>query len=119
MLKKVHEDKDDEDKVEVPNPATDARWLKWLHDSGFDTFAKAANGPTNASPNPDQLANDQSEMTYSFNIGDVHFIVINTDTLNTNIDKDTNASTPGGSRTTGSSRTSARRRRTPRSAPFS
>jgi calcineurin-like phosphoesterase family protein len=95
MLKKVHEDKDDEDKVEVPNHATDARWLKWLHNSGFDTFAKAANGPTNASPNPDQLANDQSEMTYSFNIGDVHFIVINTDTLNTNIDKDTNASHTG------------------------
>ena len=92
MLKKVHEDKDDEDKVEVPNPATDARWLKWLRDSGFDTFAKAANGPTDASPNPDQLADDQSEMTYSFNIGDIHFIVINTDTLNTDIDKDTNAS---------------------------
>ena len=91
MLKKVHEDKDDEDKVEVPNPATDARWLKWLHDSGFDTFAKAANGPTNAPPNPDQLADDQSEMTYSFNIGDVHFIVINTDTLTTDIDNDTNA----------------------------
>ena len=88
MLKKVHEDKDDENKVEVPNPATDARWLKWLR-SSFDTFAKAANGPTDAPPNPDQLADNQSEMTYSFNIGDVHFIVINTDTLNTSIDKDT------------------------------
>jgi hypothetical protein len=95
MLEKVHEDKDDEDNVEIPNPATDARWLKWLHDSGFDTFAKAANGPTNASPNLDQLADDQSEMTYSFNIGGVCFIVINTDTFNTNIDKDTGAAHTG------------------------
>ncbi|MGO9469180.1 MAG: metallophosphoesterase [Isosphaeraceae bacterium] len=91
MLKKVHEDKDDDDKVEIPNPATDARWLKWLHESGFDTAAKAANGPTGAPPNPDQLGDDQSEMTYSFDIGEIHFIVINTDTLCTAIDKDTGA----------------------------
>ena len=30
-------------------------------------------------------------MTYSFDIGDVHFVVINTDTLTTNIDNDTKA----------------------------
>src|SRR5208337_1409935 len=95
MLKKVHEDKDDEDKIELPNPATDARWLKWLHKSGFDSFAKVANGPTIASPNPDQLADDQSEITYSFNIGDVCFIVINTDTLTTDIDKNTSATHTG------------------------
>jgi hypothetical protein len=91
MLKKVHENKDDKTKIEVPNPATDARWLKWLRDSKFDTFAKAANGPTDVSPNPDHLADDQSRMTYSFNIGDVHFIVINTDTLTTQIDEQTHA----------------------------
>ncbi|MFI5457519.1 MAG: metallophosphoesterase [Isosphaerales bacterium] len=91
MLKKVADDKDQEDQIEVPNAATNARWLKWLRDSGFDTFAKAANGPTNAPPNLDELTDDQSEMTYSFNLGDVHFVVINTDTLNTNIDQDTNA----------------------------
>jgi hypothetical protein len=89
MLKKVDEDKDKDEVIEVPNPATDARWLKWLHDNGFDTFARAANGPTDAHPNRDQLADNQSEMTYSFNIGDVHFVVINTDTLTTNIDNDT------------------------------
>ena len=91
MLKKVGDDKDRDEELEVPNPATNARWLKWLRDSGFDTFAKMANGPTNAPPNPDKIADDQSEMTYSFNIGDVHFIVINTDTLTTDIDNDTKA----------------------------
>jgi hypothetical protein len=91
MLKKIHEDKDDEDKIEVPNPATDGRWLEWLQESGFDAFAKAANGPTNAAPDMDELADDQSKMTYSFDLGDVHFIVINTDTLTTDIDQDTGA----------------------------
>ena len=91
MLKKVGDDKDKDEEIEVPNPATDARWLKWLRESGFDSFAKAANGPTDARPNRDELADNQSEMTYSFDIGDVHFIVINTDTLTTNIDNDTKA----------------------------
>ena len=91
MLKKVGDDKDRDEEIEVPNPATNARWLKWLRDSGFDSFAKVANGPTDAPPNPDKLADDQSEMTYSFNLGDVHFVVINTDTLTTDIDKDTKA----------------------------
>jgi hypothetical protein len=91
MLEKVHEDKDDDDKVEVPNPATDAPWLKWLRESGLDHFARVANGPTNASPNPDQLVDDQSAMTYSFDVGDIHFVVINTDTLNSVINKDTGA----------------------------
>jgi hypothetical protein len=89
MLKKIHEDKDSDEKVEVPNPATGARWLKWLHRSQFDTFAKAANGPSKDHPKSDQLADDQSQMTYSFDVGSVHFVVINTDTLNTVIEHDT------------------------------
>ncbi|MBV8076592.1 MAG: metallophosphoesterase [Planctomycetaceae bacterium] len=88
MLRKLKPDKD-ADKVEIPNPATSARWRKWLHQSGFDRFAKAANGPTGAPPNLDELADDQGELTYSFDLGDVHFVVINTDTLTTNMDKDT------------------------------
>jgi hypothetical protein len=91
MLKKVADDKDKDGETEVPNPATNARWLKWLRDSGFDSFAKVANGPTDAPPNADKLADDQSEMTYSFDIEDVHFVVINTDTLTTDINDDTKA----------------------------
>jgi Calcineurin-like phosphoesterase len=91
MLKKIHADKDDEDKIEVPNPAIDGRWLEWLQESGFDAFAKAANGPTNAAPNTDKLADDQSKMTYSFDLEDVHFVMINTDSLTTDIDQDTGA----------------------------
>ena len=82
---------EDHEEAEVPNPATDPRWLKWLRDSGFDTFARAGNGPTDAPPNRDKLADDQSRLTYSFDLGDVHFIAINTDTLNTEIDTETNA----------------------------
>jgi hypothetical protein len=85
MLQKLDDskDKDDDDEVEVPNPATDPRWVEWLHKSKFDKFAKAANGPSKDHPKSDHLADDQSEMTYSFDIGDVHFVVINTDTLST------------------------------------
>ena len=82
---------EDHEKAEVPNPATDPRWLTWLRDSGFDTFARVGNGPTDAPPNRDKLADDQSRLTYSFDLGDVHFIVINTDTLNTEINPETNA----------------------------
>ena len=59
----------------------------------MDTLA--ANGPKpDHHGNPDHLADDQSRMTYSFNIGEVHFIVINTDTLTT--EKDTHGhSYPG------------------------
>jgi hypothetical protein len=87
LMKPKGKDKDDEDEPEVPNPYTTARWLKWLRESGFDTFATAAKGPTDAPPNPDKLGDDQSRMSYSFNIGDVHFVVLNTDTLTTEKDR--------------------------------
>ena len=86
MLKKVHEDKDNDDKIEVPNAATVERWVKWLYRSKFDTFAKLANGPSRDHPESDHLADDQSQLTYSFDIGDVHFVVLNTDSLTTVID---------------------------------
>jgi hypothetical protein len=89
MLRKVHEDKDDEDKVEVPNKHAGPVWVEWLHDSRFDTFAKRANGPRKGHPDADQLADDQSELTYSFDVDGVHFVVINTDSLTTVIDPGT------------------------------
>ncbi len=68
-------------KVEASNPATDPVWVDWLHQNGFDRFA--GNGPTPAGQNLDRLQDDQSKLTYSFNDGDRHFIIINTDTLTT------------------------------------
>jgi hypothetical protein len=70
-------------KIEVLNPATKPVWLAWLARNGFDRFA--GNGPTNAAPNPDMLVGDESRMTYSFDIGDTHFVILNTDTLNTTL----------------------------------
>jgi hypothetical protein len=66
---------------EVPNPACDPVWTKWMSDNGFDQFG--GNGPTPTHHNPDQLVDDQSKLTYSFDDGDTHFVLINTDTLNT------------------------------------
>jgi hypothetical protein len=75
MLKKVSGN-------EVPNNSTtggaDSAWLAWLHAGGFDT--RAGNGPTSASPNTDQLDDDQSKLSYSFDDGGVHYVVLNTDT---------------------------------------
>jgi hypothetical protein len=70
-------------KVEVLNPATVPVWLDWLTRNGFDRFA--GNGPTNAAPNLDMLQGDESRLTYSLDIGDTHFVVLNTDTVTTNL----------------------------------
>jgi hypothetical protein len=70
-------------KVEVLNPATIPVWTDWLSRNGFDQFA--GNGPTDAAPNMDMLKGDESRMTYSFDIGDTHFVILNTDTLNTTL----------------------------------
>ena len=99
---------------EVPNPETDACWLKWLHDSGFDTLG--TNGPKPGTP--DHLEDDQSRMTYSFNIGEVHFIVINTDTLTTEKDHGVH-SYPGWFPYNWIKQDVRNRRMTPASKPFS
>jgi hypothetical protein len=65
-------------KVEIQNGAADAIWTTWLGANGFDAFA--GNGPTTAAPNADALADDQSKLSYSFDDGDVHYVVLNTDT---------------------------------------
>lgn len=67
--------------VEVPNRPTDRVWVDWLKANALDTVA--GNGPTNRDPgNPDRLVNDQSKLTFSFDVDDVHFLVLNTDTAN-------------------------------------
>lgn len=67
--------------VEFLNPATTPVWLNWFTSNGY--AALAGNGPTNAPPNPDLLADDESPLTYSFDVGDTHFVVLNTDSLTT------------------------------------
>ncbi|HEX3150565.1 MAG TPA: metallophosphoesterase [Gemmataceae bacterium] len=85
VLRKLKE----EDDEEVPNKHCGPVFTKWLKKSGFDTFANAANGPTAGHPKDDHLVDDQSELTYSFDVGDIHFVVINTDTLSDVVDPKT------------------------------
>jgi hypothetical protein len=67
--------------VEEPNPATYRVWSEWLKKHRFDK--QAGNGPRPRGNNPDLLAADNHDQTYSFQDGKGnHFIVINTDTLN-------------------------------------
>jgi Calcineurin-like phosphoesterase len=67
---------------EVPNDgagvSADAAWTSWLTSSGF--ASRAGNGPTPASSPQDDLEDDQSQLTYSFDDGPVHYVTLNTDT---------------------------------------
>ncbi len=65
-------------KTELQATAADGVWTSWLGANKLD--ARAGNGPTNAPPNADALEDDQSKLTYSFDEGDVHYVVLNTDT---------------------------------------
>jgi hypothetical protein len=71
-------------KVQYPNPSCYGVWTQWLAQNGYD--ARAGDGPRPTGRNPDALARDESRLTYSFNLGPVHFVVVNTDTLTTELD---------------------------------
>lgn len=85
MLQQTGSDED----TEFPNPPTQAVWLDWVNSNGF--AALAGNGPTPATYPDDSLMFDDSKMSYSFDVTfnlsigtrKVHFVVINTDTMNT------------------------------------
>jgi hypothetical protein len=64
-----------------PDASADAVWTAWLAASKFDS--KAGNGPTGAPPNADELADDQSKISYSFDDHGNHYVVLNTDTWST------------------------------------
>ena len=66
---------------ETPNPATYPVWLNWFKTNGYDRYS--GNGPRGPGHglNPDRLASDNRDFTYSFDDGDVHFVIANTDTL--------------------------------------
>ncbi len=80
-------------KVELQNTGADAIWTPWLTAKGFDTFA--GNGPTTGAPNSDALMDDQSKLTYSFDDGDVHYVVLNTDTWTSTADNATGSTQIG------------------------
>lgn len=66
---------------EAPNPSSYPVWNTWI--SNNQLFPFAANGPKPEGANPDQLVQDESRYTFSFDWGAVHVIAINTDTLST------------------------------------
>jgi len=79
--------------VELSNGPADAVWTQWLATNGFD--AHAGNGPTTAAPNADALQDDQSKLSYSFDDGGTHFVVLNTDTWTTTADSTTGSTQIG------------------------
>jgi hypothetical protein len=68
MLQKVND-------VETQNPPTGDVFTQAMMD-----FIPASNGPTQASPNLDGVARDESMLTFSFQFGKAFFIQLNTDT---------------------------------------
>jgi len=73
--------------VELSNHKADAVWTAWL---AANQFAKhGGNGPTNAGSNADALQDDQSSLTYSFDDGGAHFVVLDTDSWTTTPDATT------------------------------
>jgi hypothetical protein len=68
MLQKVND-------VEIQNPLTGEVFTQAMMD-----FIPASNGPTQAPPNLDGVARDESMLTFSFQSGNVFFIQLNTDT---------------------------------------
>jgi hypothetical protein len=78
---------------EIPSTTADASFATWLKASGFD--ARAGNGPTSAPPNLDALADDERSLSYSFDDGPVHFVVLDTDSWTTTPDPKTGTSAVG------------------------
>lgn len=67
---------------EAPNPVSYLVWNNWIA-TNQQLFPFEANGPKPGGANPDQLVQDESHYTFSFNWGAVHIVAINTDTLTT------------------------------------
>lgn len=65
----------------LPNPMNDRFWTEWLTLNNFRP--KVGNGPALSGSNADRLLDDQSRLSYSFDSGSVHFVVLNTDTRTT------------------------------------
>ena len=79
--------------AELSNGPADGVWTQWLAAQGFD--AHAGNGPTTAGANADALQDDQSKLSYSFDDGGIHYVVLNTDTWTTTPDSTTQSTQIG------------------------
>jgi hypothetical protein len=79
--------------IELSNPVANAAWLAWVKAKRFAT--RAGNGPTNAPPNIDALQDDESSLTYSFDNGGSHYVVLNTDSWTTTPDPSTGSTQIG------------------------
>jgi len=73
--------------AEEPSPFMYDVWLDWFADNGYARFS--GNGPRPTKANPDRLVRNERDMTYSFDSDGNHFVIINTDTLSTEIDPGT------------------------------
>lgn len=69
---------------QAPNPVSYLVWNNWIA-TNEQLFPFQANGPKPGGANPDQLVQDESHYTFSFDWGAVHVVAINTDTLTTAI----------------------------------
>lgn len=70
--------------LELSNHKANGVWTAWV---AANQFAKhGGNGPTNAGSNADALQDDQSSLTYSFDDGSAHFVVLDTDSWTTTPD---------------------------------
>ncbi|MHB9099346.1 MAG: metallophosphoesterase family protein, partial [Syntrophales bacterium] len=80
-------------KAQAPNPSMYDAWLAWTLRNGHEP--PVANGPGPSGANPDMLVRDESRMSFSFNIRSVHVVVLNTDSLSTQIDSSVGLPVPG------------------------
>ena len=85
--------KDTASGLEFSNGPSDAVWTQWLTVQGFSS--RAGNGPTTAPPNADALQDDESMLSYSFDDGGIHYVVLNTDTWTTTADSTTQSTQIG------------------------
>jgi hypothetical protein len=79
--------------VELANPVADQVWTDWIARNGYDLYG--GNGPVVDDANADALQDDQSTMSYSFDEGSVHYVVLNTDTWTTTPDPETGSTQIG------------------------
>jgi hypothetical protein len=79
--------------LKLPNLATDQVWTSLVRKASL--VPNDAQGPDADSASTDHLVGDQRALTFSFNRGPVHFVVLNTDTRVTTKDAKTGESKIG------------------------
>jgi hypothetical protein len=73
--------------AKLPSLAADAVWSKLITKSGF--VPHDSKGPTPESAKHDNLVDDQRALSFSFDRGVAHFVVLNTDTRVSTVDHET------------------------------